>query len=127
MSLVIANGHVVDPASGLSETMDVLVADGRVREMGKSLRGDETLDARGLVVCPGLVDIQVHFREPGFESKETIATGSRAAARGGVTTVVTMANTNPPIDNAGLVELVTRRARRPPASRCAPRPAPPRA
>lgn len=111
MSLVIANGHVVDPASGLSETMDVLVADGRVREMGKSLRGDETLDARGLVVCPGLVDIQVHFREPGFESKETIASGSRAAARGGVTTVVTMANTNPPIDNAGLVELVTRRAR----------------
>jgi dihydroorotase len=91
--------------------MDLLVADGQIIEMGHGLRGDETIDAAGLTVCPGLVDIQVHFREPGFESKETIATGSRAAAHGGVTTVVTMANTNPPIDNAGLVELVTRRAR----------------
>ncbi len=111
MTLAIVNGHLIDPASGLSEPMDLLVADGLVREIGRGLKGDETLDARGLVVCPGLVDIQVHFREPGFESKETIATGSRAAARGGVTSVVTMANTNPPIDNAGLVELVTRRAR----------------
>ncbi len=111
MTLAIINGHLIDPASGVSEPMDLLVADGQVREIGRGLKGDETIDAAGLVVCPGLVDIQVHFREPGFESKETIATGSRAAARGGVTTVVTMANTNPPIDNAGLVELVTRRAR----------------
>ncbi len=111
MTLAIINGHLIDPASGVSEPMDVLVADGLVREIGHGLKGDETIDAAGLVVCPGLVDIQVHFREPGFESKETIATGSRAAAHGGVTTVVTMANTNPPIDNAGLVELVTRRAR----------------
>ena len=111
MTLAIINGHLIDPASGVSEPMDLLVADGQIIEMGHGLRGDETIDAAGLTVCPGLVDIQVHFREPGFESKETIATGSRAAARGGVTTVVTMANTNPPIDNAGLVELVTRRAR----------------
>ncbi len=111
MTLAIINGHLIDPVSGLSEPLDLLVADGLVVEIGKGLKGDETIDATGLVVCPGLVDIQVHFREPGFESKETIATGSRAAARGGVTTVVTMANTNPPIDNAGLVELVTRRAR----------------
>jgi len=111
MTLAIINGHLIDPASGVSEPMDVLIADGVVREVGRGLKGDETIDAAGLVVCPGLVDIQVHFREPGFESKETIATGSRAAAHGGVTTVVTMANTNPPIDNAGLVELVTRRAR----------------
>jgi dihydroorotase len=111
MTLAIINGHLIDPASGVSEPMDLLVADGQVIEMGHGLKGDETIDAAGLTVCPGLVDIQVHFREPGFESKETIATGSRAAAHGGVTTVVTMANTNPPIDNAGLVELVTRRAR----------------
>jgi dihydroorotase len=111
MTLAIINGHLIDPASGVSEPMDLLVADGQIIEMGHGLRGDETIDAAGLTVCPGLVDIQVHFREPGFESKETIATGSRAAAHGGVTTVVTMANTNPPIDNAGLVELVTRRAR----------------
>ena len=101
MTLAIINGHLIDPASGVSEPMDVLVTGGQVCEIGHGLKGDEILDAAGLVVCPGLVDIQVHFREPGFESKETIATGSRAAARGGVTTVVTMANTNPPIDNAG--------------------------
>ncbi|HDP35653.1 MAG TPA: dihydroorotase, partial [Candidatus Hydrogenedentes bacterium] len=70
-----------------------------------------TIDAAGCVVAPGLVDIHCHFREPGFESKETIASGSRAAAKGGFTTVVTMANTNPPIDNAGLLELIIKRAR----------------
>ena len=62
------------------------------------------------MVCPGLVDIHVHFREPGFESKETIASGSRAAARGGVTSVVTMPNTQPAIDNAGMVELIPRQS-----------------
>lgn len=114
MKLAIRNGHVIDPASGVSEPMDLLVAEGVIQEMarpGALGAADEAIDAGGMVVCPGLVDIQVHFREPGFESKETIATGSRAAARGGITSVVTMANTSPPIDNAGLVELVTRRAR----------------
>ena len=111
MSLAIINGHVVNPADNTSAPLDVLISDGRILEIGASLKGDETLDASGCVVCPGLVDIHCHFREPGFESKETIASGSRAAARGGFTTVVTMANTSPPIDNAGLVELVIRRAR----------------
>lgn len=111
MSLLIAGGHVIDPASGISEPLDVLVEGERIAKIGRGLKGDETLDARGRVVCPGLVDIHVHFREPGYESKETIATGSRAAARGGVTSVVTMANTNPPIDNAGMIEFVNRRAR----------------
>jgi len=97
MTLAIINGHLIDPVSGISEPMDLLVDDGQIREIGRGLKSDETIDAAGLVLCPGFVDIQVHFREPGFESKETIATGSRAAARGGVTTVVTMANTNPPI------------------------------
>lgn len=110
MALALINGHLIDPASGISEPMDLVIADGKIREIGRSLRADETLDLTGLVVCPGLVDIQVHFREPGFESKETIATGSRAAAAGGVTSVVMMPNTNPPIDNSGILELVSRRA-----------------
>ena len=111
MSIAIINGHFINPADNISEPMDVLVEKGRVAEIGKGLKGDEIIDAAGMIVCPGFVDIHCHFREPGFESKETIASGSRAAARGGVTTVVTMANTSPAIDNAGLVELIIRRAR----------------
>src|SRR5688572_24037232 len=111
MTTVIKNGHVIDPASGISENLDVLFDGTTITKMGKGLTGDTTIDATGCIVCPGLVDIHVHFREPGFESKETIETGSRAAARGGFTTVVTMANTKPVIDNAGMVEFVNRRAR----------------
>ncbi len=111
MSLAIINGHLIEPSLGLSQPMDLLMEAGVVTKIGTGLRGDETIDARGCIVCPGLVDIHVHFREPGYESKETIASGSRAAARGGVTTVVTMANTNPVIDHAGMVEFVIRRAR----------------
>ncbi len=111
MSLVIKHGHVIDPASNRSEELDILIGDGKISAIGPNLQGDKTIDASGCVVCPGLVDIHVHFREPGFESKETIESGSRAAARGGFTTVVTMANTKPTIDNAGMVEFVNRRAR----------------
>ena len=111
MTTVIKHGHLIEPSAGISAPMDVLIEDGRVAKMGENLEGDETIDAAGCVVCPGLVDIHVHFREPGFESKETIASGSRAAAAGGFTTVVTMANTNPTIDNAGMLEFVNRRAR----------------
>lgn len=120
MSLAIVNGHVINPADNVSEPCDVLIEDGCIRKMGRKLKGDTTIDASGCVVCPGFVDIHCHFREPGYESKETIASGSRAAARGGFTTVVTMANTNPPIDNAGLVELVIRRAREEAAIRVLP-------
>ena len=111
MSTVIKHGHLIEPTAGISAPLDVLVDDGRVAKIGKNLQGDKTIDATGCVVCPGLVDIHVHFREPGFESKETIASGSRAAAAGGFTTVVTMANTKPTIDNAGMLEFVNRRAR----------------
>lgn len=111
MSLAIVNGHVIDPASGRSEIADVLVEGASVAQIGKGLKGTETIDAAGCVVCPGFVDIHVHFREPGYESKETIASGSQAAAHGGYTSVVPMANTAPPIDNAGMVEFVIRRAR----------------
>jgi len=111
MGIVIKNGRLIEPASGLSEELDVLVEGQTIAKIGPGLSGDRTIDAAGCVVCPGLVDIHVHFREPGFESKETIATGSRAAARGGFTSVVTMPNTNPPVDNGGMVELHNRRAR----------------
>lgn len=111
MSMVIKNGRIIAPGSKVSSDAEILIEGGRIAKIGKNLSGDETIDAAGLVVCPGFVDIHVHFREPGFESKETIASGSRAAAHGGVTTVVTMANTKPAIDNAGMVEFVHRRAR----------------
>lgn len=111
MSLVIKNGHLIEPTLGISEPMDVLMKHGKIAGIGKNLSGSAELDATGLVVCPGLVDIHVHFREPGQESKEDIGSGSRAGARGGFTTVVTMANTMPRIDNAGMVEFVNRRAR----------------
>ena len=111
MSLVIRNGHLINPASGFSGMADIVMEHGVVTQIGSGLRADESFDASGCVVCPGLVDIHVHFREPGFESKETIATGSQAAARGGFTSVVTMPNTNPPIDNGGMVELHNRSAR----------------
>ncbi len=111
MSLVIKNGHLIEPSSGVSEKLDVRIDGDKVAEIGSNLTGSDTIDASGYIVCPGLVDLHVHFREPGFESKETIASGSRAAAHGGFSTVVTMANTNPAIDDAGMVEFVNRRAR----------------
>jgi len=111
MRLVIQNGHVVAPEQNISEVMDVAIEGSIVTAIGSNLEGDEFIDATGKIVCPGLVDIHVHFRELGFESKEDIGSGSRAAARGGFTTVVTMGNTNPVIDNAGMVEFIHRRAR----------------
>ncbi|MCC6796706.1 MAG: dihydroorotase [Candidatus Hydrogenedentes bacterium] len=111
MSLVIKNGHLIEPTAKFSAPTDILIEGKFVKQIGKNLSGDEVIDAKGCVVCPGLVDIHVHFREPGFESKETIASGSRSAARGGFTSVVTMANTRPVIDSAGMVEFVNRRAR----------------
>jgi dihydroorotase len=112
MTTAIVNGHVIDPGSGVSARRDVLIKGGTIVQIGKSLRGSShNVDAAGCIVAPGFVDLHVHFREPGNESKETIATGSRAAAHGGFTSVVTMPNTNPPIDDAGTLELVIRRAK----------------
>ena len=111
MGLVIKNGLVIDPASGTSKPLDVLLEGPLVARIGADLDGDEVIDAAQCVVCPGLVDVHVHFREPGAESKETIATGSRAAAHGGFTSVVTMPNTNPPIDNPDTLAEAIERAR----------------
>jgi dihydroorotase len=104
--LLISGGTVVDPARGIEAARDVLIEDGKVRDVAAglakkpALKDAPRIDAAGLWVIPGLVDIHVHLREPGREGDETIATGTAAAARGGVTTVLAMANTEPVTDNA---------------------------
>lgn len=111
--MLIRGGRIWSPQLGWRDDTDVLIQDGRIAavEKGIDAPGVETLDAAGLVVCPGLVDARVHLCEPGHESRETLATGSAAAAAGGFTSVIALADTTPPIDNAGMVELVLRRAR----------------
>jgi dihydroorotase len=95
-SLLIKNGHVLDPASNVDGVADVLIQDGRVAQVGAALKdAEDTIDAKGLIVAPGLIDLHIHLREPGQTHKETIATGAAAAAAGGFTSVCCMPNTNP--------------------------------
>ena len=96
--------RVLDPAAGLDEVRDVAIADGVVAAEAPS--DAERIDADGLILAPGLVDLHTHLREPGDEHKETVATGTRAAAAGGYTAVAAMANTDPPADNAAIVQAV---------------------
>jgi dihydroorotase len=110
-SLLLAGGRVLDPANHSDFIADVLIRDGKIAAVGKDLAGStdcaiERMDVSGLVVCPGLIDLHVHLREPGQTAKETIATGTAAAARGGFTSVVCMPNTTPAIDNSGTVALI---------------------
>jgi dihydroorotase len=106
-SLLIKGGHLIDPAAKIDAPMDILLRDGRVVEVGlpNKLRGsvDEKFDARGLIVAPGFIDLHVHLREPGQSYKETIASGTAAAAAGGFTSVCTMPNTAPVVDTADWV------------------------
>ena len=114
MSLLIRQGRVVDPASGIDGVQDVLVVDGRIGTVGPGLRapqGTQVIDAAGKVVCPGFIDIHVHLREPGFEYKETVASGTRAAAAGGFTAVACMANTVPVNDNRAVTDYILAKAR----------------
>ena len=100
--LIIKNGRLIDPVSGRDEVADIHIRKGRIIRVGEGLEvrdGDDVIDASGCVVAPGLMDAHVHFRDPGFTYKENIITGAKAAARGGFTTVVCMANTKPPVDN----------------------------
>jgi len=112
--LLLKGGRVVDPARRLDGPRDVLLEDGRVARVEKKLagRGAEVIDAEGLVVCPGFIDLHVHLREPGREDKETIATGTRAAAAGGFTAVCAMPNTSPVNDNSGITRFILDKARR---------------
>lgn len=105
-SILIKKGRLIDPANGVDAVKDILVKDGKVAEISDNIEenADKVIDAAGLVVMPGLIDLHVHFRDPGYENKETIATGSRAAAMGGFTTVCAMPNTNPVTDNAIMIE-----------------------
>src|SRR5438876_2173583 len=116
-SLLLVGGRVIDPANQFDALADLLIADGRIAVLGpeaarQSPAQIERLEANGLTVCPGLIDLHVHLREPGQTAKETIATGTAAAARGGFTSVVCMPNTSPPVDNAGTVALIRERADR---------------
>ncbi len=100
-SVLIQNGHIIDPANSVDEVGDLLIIDGKIAQIGRNLTTDVSnkIDATSLAVTPGLIDIHVHLREPGFEHKETIATGTAAAAAGGFTSVVCMANTSPVTDS----------------------------
>src|SRR5262245_32236448 len=112
--LLIRNGRVVDPENGIDEVRDVLVEDGRIAAVACGIEaGDaEVLDASGLIVAPGFIDMHAHLREPGIEHAETIETGTRAAAAGGFTSVCCMPNTIPVNDNATVTSFIVERARR---------------
>lgn len=112
--LAITGGRVIDPSQGIDKIADVLIKDGKIEAIGPAGSAGsayQKVDAEGRVVAPGFVDLHTHLREPGLEYKETIATGTAAAARGGFTTVCAMPNTDPAQDTASIIEHVVRRAR----------------
>ncbi len=108
MKILLKGGRVVDPSDNLDSAADILIIDGKVADAGKNLKasGARTIDCKGKIVLPGLIDMHAHFRQPGREDEETFITGGRAALRGGFTSVLCMANTNPPVDNKGVVEYI---------------------
>ena len=108
MTYLITSGRVIDPANNIDDILDIYISGGKIENIGKNLnvKADETIDAKGKIVAPGLVDMHAHLREPGREDKETIHSGTRAALRGGFTTVAAMPNTDITIDNVNTVKLV---------------------
>jgi dihydroorotase len=113
MNLLIRGGRVIDPSQGIDETLDLLVEKGTIKELGKGLKAGkdaEIIEAAGLLVTPGLIDMHVHLREPGQEWKEDIATGTRAAAAGGFTSVACMPNTKPVNDNKTVTAYILAKA-----------------
>ncbi len=110
-ALLVYGGRIIDPSQGIDEIGSLLITEGKVSWLGRGEaappRSDyDVLPAQGLIVCPGFIDLHCHLRQPGFEEKETIATGTRAAARGGFTTICCMPNTNPPLDSQATVGYV---------------------
>jgi dihydroorotase len=120
LSLLITGGRIIDPSQGINQIGDVLIAEGKIMQIGETiilspsvsaiLSKAKNLGASGLAVCPGFIDLHCHLREPGFENKETIATGAEAAAIGGFATVCCMPNTEPPLDAPATVDWVKRKA-----------------
>ncbi len=117
MRILIKNGHVIDPANNIDEVLDILADNGKITDIGKDLSTQldgldmQIIDATGMVVAPGLVDMHVHLREPGFEYKEDIETGTKAALMGGVTSVACMPNTKPVTDNETVIKYIIERAK----------------
>ena len=114
MSLLIKNGHIINPATNTEGIFDLLVEGNQVTKIEENIAeeaAEQVLDASGCFVFPGFIDLHVHFRDPGLTHKEDIETGSKAAARGGVTTVVTMPNTKPVADNAEVIRYVHDKAK----------------
>jgi len=109
MNILIKGGRVIDPANNVDEVRDLLIEGAVIGSKGKA---DETIDAKGKWVLPGLIDLHTHLRDPGRPDKETIASGSRAAALGGFTTICCMANTNPPADNPAVIEYIVAKAKK---------------
>ena len=111
--ILIKDGRVIDPKRGIDDVLDLLIEDGKIKKIGKYQRSDDyerIVEAKGLTVAPGLIDVHVHFRDPGFEYKEDIVSGSKAAARGGYTTVICMANTKPVADNPDTIHYILEKA-----------------
>jgi len=110
-NLLIRGGRIIDPSQGINVVGDLFISEGKIawlstQQAGPLPENHQVIQARGMVVCPGFIDLHCHLRQPGFEEKETIATGTRAAAKGGFTSVCCMPNTKPPVDKAAVVEYV---------------------
>lgn len=108
MDILLKGGHVVDPAGNIDSVIDVLIKGDKIAQVAKNIKanGAKTIDCKGKMVFPGLIDMHTHLRQPGREDEETFLSGSRAALKGGFTSVLCMANTNPAIDNKGVVEYI---------------------
>lgn len=110
MNIMVKGGRVVDPASGTDEIRDIYISDGMITD-SEGFQADHIVDAAGLTVMPGLIDAHCHLREPGFEYREDIVSGTRSAAKGGFTTVACMPNTSPVVDNTAVVEYIVNKSR----------------
>lgn len=109
-SILIKGGRVIDPANNFDKVANIFIADGKIQAIDTDCAADEIIDAENKIVSPGFIDMHVHFREPGQEAKEDFVSGSKAALHGGYTTVATMPNTSPTVDNSALVRAMIKRA-----------------
>lgn len=114
MNILLKNGTVIDYASNLNEKMDILIREGKISKIEKELNevADKTIDCTGLSIIPGMIDMHCHLREPGFEYKETIETGSKSAVKGGYTTICPMPNTKPTPDSTIVLSKIIEEAKR---------------